>query len=351
MKILHTADIHIRELNDDRWQTFLEIILTAKSEKIDVLVISGDLFESDADANKLRAKFREFFSEKIFDVILIPGNHDQNAYPDGVFLGDRIHIIRNPLEPIKIRNATFWGLPFQELKGIEVLQQLHEMDAKINTAGTHILLFHGELLDISGVWENYGAEGERRYLPVKLEHFRSLKWDYILAGHFHANFDVHQIGDSKYFVYSGSPVSITRREVGPRKINLFEIGKPPQPYQINTPYFESIEINLDPFVEMDIKETISEELKNLSNQARLLLKITGYFDRSKIGMTELELQKEIKDIVGERAESLIFEFRDIHEILEDDLFQTFNSKLENSDLNGSDKQKIRELTLRAMMEI
>jgi DNA repair exonuclease SbcCD nuclease subunit len=350
MKILHTADIHIQEFNDDRWQTFSKIIQIAKSEQIDVLAISGDLFDSDADANKLRPKFREFFSEKLFDVILIPGNHDQNAYPEGVFLGDRINIIQNPLQPVNIGDVSFWGFPFQELKSIEVLQQLQEMDTEINSDGNHILLFHGELLDISGAWENYGDEGQRRYLPVNLDSFRYLKWDYILAGHFHSNFDVRQIGESKYFVYPGSPVSITRRELGPRKINLFEVSKPPQPFQMDTRYYESLEIKLDPFVQLDIKNKISEGFKNLSNEARLLLKITGYFDRSKLGMTEFDLQKDIRDLVGERAE-IQFEFRDIHEVLEDGLFQTFYSKLENTNLNDSEKQRVRELTLRAMMEL
>lgn len=351
MKILHTADIHIRELHDDRWQAFSEIIALAESEKVDVLVISGDLFDSEADANILRPHFREFFSDIEFDTILITGNHDAEAYTEGIFLGERLTLIQNHLKPVKIEDVTFWGFPFHDMKGMEVLQRLQEINSQRSNNGTHVLLFHGELLDISGVWENYGAEGQRRYLPVKLEYFRSLKFNYVLAGHFHTNFDVHQIDDLKYFVYPGSPVSITRRELGPRKVNLFEIGKPPQSHQLNTPYFAPVEINLDPFNTKDLKKTIEKELIGLPDYARLLVKISGYFDRSKIGMTEQELQKTIRDLAGERAESVQFEFRDIHEVLEDDLFKTFDSKLENSILHTSEKRKIRELTLRAMMEL
>ncbi len=351
MKILHTADIHIKEYNDERWQAFSEIIAVAKSEKIDVLAISGDLFDSDADANKLRPKFRQFFSGGDFDTLIIAGNHDASAYSENIFLGERVTIFRNHLEPIKINDLTFWGFPFQDLKVMEVLQRLQEIDAQISDTEINILIFHGELLDISGVWENYGAEGQRRYLPVKLEYFRPLKWDYVLAGHFHTNFDVQQIENSKYFVYPGSPVSITQREIGPRKVNLFEVGNPPQAHQINTPYFESLEINLDPFVELDLNQIIQKELANLPDHARLLLQISGYFDRSKIGMTEQELHKTINDLVGDRAEFIRLEFRDIHEVLEDDLFRTFNNKLHNSNLNNPEKQKIRELTLRAMMEL
>ena len=351
MKILHTADIHIREQDDDRWQAFSEIIALAKSESVEVLVISGDLFDSDVDANKLRPKFREFFSETDFDTIIIPGNHDTNAYLQDLFLGERVRIIRDYLTPIKIDTVTFWGFPFQDLKSTEVLNSLQEMNSKIRGGETHVLLFHGELLDISGVWENYGSEGQRRYLPVKLEFFRSMKWDYILAGHFHTNFDVHLVDESKYFVYPGSPVSVTRKESGPRKVNLFEIGKPPHPRELKTPYFDSLEIILDPFEETDATQNIQEQLKNFPDHARLYVKIGGYFDRAKAGVSEEELHKSIRNWVGDRAESIQFEVRDIHEILVDDLFRTFERKLNASSLPYIEKEKIRILTIRTIMEL
>lgn len=349
MKILHTADVHIREQDDNRWQAFSEVVALAKSEKVDVLVISGDLFNSDADAKNLRPKFREFFAEADFETILIPGNHDANAYLQDIFFGDRVKIIRDYSSPVNVKEATFWGFPFQDMKGAEVLNRLQEMNGKISEGGTHVLLFHGELLDISGVWENFGAEGQRRYLPVKLEYFRSMKWDYVLAGHFHTNFEVRLIGDSKYFVYPGSPVSVTRRELGPRKVNLFEIGKPPHPRELRTRYFESFEIHLDPFEKIDIGQNIQKHLKQFPDHAGLLVQVGGYFDRSKTGLNEEELHKTIRDLVGDRAEAIQFEVRDIHEVLTDDLFKTFDKKLNNSELSDAEKEKVRELTIRAMM--
>lgn len=351
MKILHTADTHIREQGDERWQAFSEIIQLAESEKIDVLAISGDLFDSDVNANRLRPKFREFFSDTRFETILIAGNHDANAYPAEIFIGEHLTIIRDHMTPAKINGVDFWGFPFSDLKSLEVLQRLREMDAAIGGAGTNVLLFHGELLDISGEWENYGSEGLRRYLPVKLEYFNSLKWDYILAGHFHTHFHVNQFDKSKYFVYPGSPVSITKKELGARQVNLFEVGKPPQGRQLNTPYFEALEIKLDPFSEMDIKQTIAERLKKIPAHARILVSVGGYFDRAKIGMSEQELQNEIQRRIGDRAESMQLEFRDIHEVLADDLYKTFIAKLEKIKADNPEKEKIRELTLRAMMEL
>jgi len=54
MKILHTADIHLKEYNDERWEALQELINIGRKEKIDVLVISGDLFDRNTNAESLR---------------------------------------------------------------------------------------------------------------------------------------------------------------------------------------------------------------------------------------------------------------------------------------------------------
>jgi len=41
MKILHTADIHLREYKDDRWKTLQKLIEIGKKEKIEIFMASG----------------------------------------------------------------------------------------------------------------------------------------------------------------------------------------------------------------------------------------------------------------------------------------------------------------------
>ena len=76
MKILHTADIHLRTYLDDRWAALEKILDVGKKQKIDVLAISGDLFDAQLDTEKLRPKIREVFSNNDFQIVLIPGNYD-----------------------------------------------------------------------------------------------------------------------------------------------------------------------------------------------------------------------------------------------------------------------------------
>jgi DNA repair exonuclease SbcCD nuclease subunit len=350
MKILHTADLHIREYDDVRWQTLQKIVQLGKSQEIDVMVISGDLFESSADAHKLRPKIREIFSGINWPVLVIPGNHDAEAFPDGAFFGEKITVIRHLLSPVEIDGVYFWGFPYEELLEEEILEYLSFASGRAAKDAVHILIFHGELLDITGGWNQYGEEGNQRYLPVKLSYFQELPWRYVLAGHFHSNFGVHEFGKDGYFVYPGSPVSITRSELGPRKVNLFEIGQPPTAQVLDSFYYERAEIHLDPFQEESPLFLISEKLQKMPENAQLLLEISGFFNGKNLGMTEQELHRAISKLSGQRVELAKLEFQDIREILEDDIFKSFMDRLGKRQLDAVEKKRILEITLKAMME-
>ena len=106
MKILHTADIHLREYGDERWKTLQRLIEIGKKEKIELFVISGDLFDKDIDAEILRPKIREIFSNNGFKIILIPGNHDSEAYKSGMYFGEDTTVLTDLNEPFEYKDLT-----------------------------------------------------------------------------------------------------------------------------------------------------------------------------------------------------------------------------------------------------
>jgi DNA repair exonuclease SbcCD nuclease subunit len=53
MKILHTADVHLREYDDASWRALQQLTDIGKREDIGLLVISGDLFDEGIDAENL----------------------------------------------------------------------------------------------------------------------------------------------------------------------------------------------------------------------------------------------------------------------------------------------------------
>ena len=46
MKVLHTADVHLKEVEDERWNALIHLVDISKKEDVDYFIISGDLFDN-----------------------------------------------------------------------------------------------------------------------------------------------------------------------------------------------------------------------------------------------------------------------------------------------------------------
>lgn len=350
MKILHTADIHLREYDDERWRTLEKLIEIGKKEKIEIFVISGDLFDKGIDAENLRHKIRDIFSNTGFKITIIPGNHDSDSYKGGKYFGEDADILSDLNKPFEYKDVRIWGLPFELIEGEDILNKLSSLANNLYKDKKNILLYHGELLDAFFSRRDFGNEGEERYMPVKLSYFKDLNIDYILAGHFHKNFDMWTLENGGYFIYPGSPISITKRETGQRKVNIFEVGKSPTEYVLDTPHFEEVIIEFDPLKDKKPVDIVKDCFNNLHPKAKVILKVKGFINSEDIGMSEEELVKQIKKISSGKCIEDHYEFKDIRIILEDDLFKNFREKLEHTDYEEEKKMQMREIAIKAMME-
>lgn len=352
MKVLHTADIHLREHDDERWETLLKLIKAGKKEKINLLVISGDLFDKGVDAEKLRPKIRKIFSDNGFKVVMIPGNHDQESFRPGLFFGDDTIILTDPQKPFEFQNIRIAGLPFEKTGGEEILNALNDLKKIFIKDKVNILLFHGELLDSFFSPGDFGEEDTRRYMPVWLDYFDGLNVSYILAGHFHTKFDDRKLKNGGYFVYPGSPISITKKELGQRKVNIFEVGKPPKPYPLISPHFQKVEVVFDPLGEKDPAKKVKEHLEKVNPEARVLLSIKGCINGRKFSLTEEELKNKIEEMAQKaRVEGPVsYEFIDVREIVESELFKNFSKKLDESGIQEEKKKSVIDTVMKAMAE-
>lgn len=348
MKILHTADIHIKEFEDERWNTLQKLIEIGGEQKIDIFIISGDLFDKDFNAEILRPKIRDLFSNNNFKIVIIPGNHDRESYKSDMYFGEDAIIISDINKPYEIDGVNIWGLPFENIDSEKILRKLHSIESKLDPKSVNILLYHGELLDAFFSRKDFGDEGEERYMPVKLSYFKDLKIDYILAGHFHSKFDIRSLESGGYFVYPGSPVSITKGETGQRAVNIFKVGKPPNEFFVDTPHFEKIRIELDPFSEQNPVKLVKEKFAKAHPEAKIILTIKGFFNKEKIMKNEMELADEIRKKFKGKYMEEHFEFQDIHTIIEDNLFKSFLNKLEKTDIGENNKNQMIDLTIQAM---
>jgi DNA repair exonuclease SbcCD nuclease subunit len=343
IKILHTSDIHIREYRDDSWEAFEFLIKIASKEKVDFFVISGDFFDEKSSFVKLYPEIRPILNKTNFEFVIIPGNHDEKAFGSEAFLGEKVKIIRNLTEPLEYESLRIFGFPFKSITSGEIRNNLRKIKDFTIENKTNILLFHGELLDHSFSGSDFGDE-EVGYMGVRLSFFDNLNLKYVLAGHFHTNFQAYELDSGGFFVYPGSPISITRKETGKRSVNLFELGKPPSQHKIDTPYYARINISVYPEENISPVSKIKKKIKKIPKEARILLSLNGYTEKQ-----EEEFHKKIKEL-EDKNKNLEIEnrVRGIKQLAEDELFKAFNEKLEI--LKIPRQPEIKRLLIKSILE-
>lgn len=354
MRIFHTADVHLKEEGDERWQALREIVSAAKQASADYLTISGDLFDSDADAQALRIPLRSIFEGAEFETLIIPGNHDSESYAAGLYFGQGVRILNDPdwsKNIIDRDGVRFIGLPFAPMEAHEFHRRLRWLREYIEAGRSSVLLYHGELLDASFDRGDFGLEAGR-YMPSRLAFFKELGVDFVLAGHFHVNFDVRRFGGTGFFVYPGSPVSITRREVGRRHAALIETGKDPIPVALNTHHFVAVDIVLNAFSGDDSLEVIKERLQKVDPGAYVLLSVRGTIHGSEEDLVEA-IDAEIAEMNGEISE---IGFRDLSRVVAHPVYAKFEERLSSllrdpeSGIDEQGAERLRQLVIQAMIE-
>lgn len=114
MKILHTSDWHIgRTLYGrkryEEFEAFLSWLSeTIKNEKVDVLLVAGDIFDTSEPSNRAQELYYQFLcrvsSSSCRHVIVIAGNHDSPSFlnaPKELLRALHVYVIGNISENIE----------------------------------------------------------------------------------------------------------------------------------------------------------------------------------------------------------------------------------------------------------
>ena len=349
MKILHTADFHLRAEGDIRWQTLQRVLERARDEDVSLVAISGDLFDRGINAHKLKGPLRDLFQNHTFPIFIIPGNHDVGALKESDYYGENVAIMQHADRYIDVEGVRLFALPFENIEGEQVLERLFTIRNHRRSEACNIVLYHGELLDVMFSRDDFGDEEATAYMPVKLSYFDGLGIDYVLAGHFHTNFEVQRFKDG-YFVYPGSPLSITRKETGIRKVNLFEPGHEPRAVELDTPHYEVAAVKLSPFNDVDPTAALRERVAGCHRNARLLLDVAGFVDLSRMQKTESEFAAELRTLMTPQVEKMSERWRDIGVVLENDIFKRCMIELDRLRLDEGSRDRVRGLIIESVME-
>ncbi len=292
VKFLHCGDIHLdapfaspggdRGFSSLRRQdlknTFTKITNIAAHEAVDLLLISGDLYEHSYIGRSTFMFLKDRFSKipKI-KVIIIPGNHDPYVanscyatfrWPDNVYILTR----ERPYVFFEDICTYVYGTGFSAFTGGE---RSYSHIKAVDPMAINILLFHGTI-DM-----NVGGE---KYNPASSDILCTLGMDYIAAGHFHNRID--DIGKKGIIYNPGSPEPLGFDETGPHGVYLGTVQKDGPSsgrleirfIETNEKYYESIDIYLDEF---DTDESAAEKIIQTAglqdSQKRLLLvTLKGY---------------------------------------------------------------------------
>ncbi len=356
-KLIHTADIHLKEFGDFRWQALEELLMVAQQNQVDLVTISGDLFNQDSHSQQLRDKLRPLFSKQSFKIIILPGNHDESSYSQGEFFGENVKLFSNQQpDTVEVDGCVITGIPFSSLSKEQIAQKIFSTNQLLDPKKINILLLHGELTDLSFNSSDFGEEGDKRYFPFSLSNFTQTKIDYLLAGHFHSKFHLKRLPNSRlksggYFVYPGSPVSITTKETGPRSVALIETGSPPKQLNLETHYYQTIRVTFSPDNNQEIFEDISKQLKQLPGQCTPVLEVTGFFNKEVLQLTELELHQKLKTLADTHKALFSidsFMVKDVSTIFSSSLYQNLISQINQQEISQEEKELLTEELISAL---
>lgn len=288
MKILHTSDLHIGkyigtyDLKEDTEYVLNQVVDTAIRERVEVVLISGDIFDRpnpSEEAIKMYVSFLKGLLDKNIKVIAISGNHDSgirlSAYKDilgkGYFVEGEFN---SPMRKVSLNDeygpVNFYMLPFftpfivksnlKLEKGLENYDLAMDEIIKrenIDTSQRNIILAHQFVagFKFGGSEEDFSySNGDEKNVAgvgiISLDKFQN--FDYVALGHIHKPQKISR----ETIRYSGSLLKYKTSEIdGPDKsvviIDLKEKG--------------NIEVKLDPIKPLHPFVKIEGLLSELTN--------------------------------------------------------------------------------------
>ena len=258
MRILHTADWHLglrlykKELHDEHRKFFVWLLQLISERNIDVLLISGDIFDQANPSNETRRLYFDFLKQLINMnclVIITGGNHDSpgilNA-PKEILQMLQVYVVGNVPEELdeqvfEILNkkgeiaAVICAVPYIREPDIHRFTIGEVFDEKIKQVragirhhfealGQYCVDKYPSTLPIIAMGHLYAAgattsDSEREIQigyqsPVSAEDFPE-RFQYVALGHIHR--PQHIAGQDR-IRYSGSPIALSFSEKADKKI-------------------------------------------------------------------------------------------------------------------------------------
>ncbi|AQM60454.1 metallophosphoesterase family protein [Clostridium baratii] len=229
IKILHCADIHFDtpfkeftneyaiKSKEEIKEVFSRIIDICNNEKIQVMLLAGDIFDNYTVSKSTLAFIKESLEKlEITKVFISPGNHDPYNFKSFYKLIDwpeNVHVFKeNAVERVVLDelNLCVHGCGFTESYINEsMLKDIDLYDGYIN-----IGVIHGEIAN---------GNSKNEYNPITLNDIEKSKLDYLALGHRHKFTGVFKEGKTSY-AYSGCPQGRGFDETGEKGVLVGDVS-------------------------------------------------------------------------------------------------------------------------------
>ena len=230
--LIHTADWQLGKqfgnvpgdagaaLRGQRIKTVKEIARLAQERGADAVLVCGDVFETNAVADRTILQTRNALKSFTGDWVFIPGNHD-SALADSVWnradrIGkpDNVHFLLRNEKPLLLKNGTLAILP-------AVLQRRHEVDdltewfdrAETPADAIRVGVAHGSVQELL-------PEASEAPNPIAADRAETAKLDYLALGDWHGTFKVN---DRTW--YAGTPEPDRFKSNDPGNVLAVEIKR------------------------------------------------------------------------------------------------------------------------------
>lgn len=227
VKILHTADLHIgaaesflgsraQSRQAETLITFEKIISIAKENNVDILLIAGDLFNSNSVEKALTDRVFECFAAiPDIKIVYAAGNHDPLNF-DSPFkkypLPENLTVLdtKDCFVEFPELNTRVYGKSFKEV----YMQGESCFSLETDNGFINLMCIHGELR------ADLGSD----YNSITSDFISSSGMDYIALGHVHKRTDIGKISNT-YLAYCGCPEGQGFDELLEKGVYLGEISK------------------------------------------------------------------------------------------------------------------------------
>lgn len=217
MKFIHIADIHLGAVPDsdmpwgpqrgkEIWSSFQDIVRICNEERVELLLIAGDLFHRQPLLRELKEVNYILSKLETAKAFLIAGNHDYigvRSNYQGFEWNERVHFFTGDALESKVAeelDTQVYGLSYHTR---DIYEALYDGARHENNSRIHILLAHG---------------GDERNIPINRRRLAELEYDYVALGHIHKPELI-----SKRMAYSGSLEPMDRNETGERGYIIGEV--------------------------------------------------------------------------------------------------------------------------------